>query len=117
MAVAFVAMRLVSGVDAWAARSPVSAAMLFGGAKNSGVDAAVQLATNGGDVRKMDVRRSACFLLFGVGWIGGAQYWIFNRLIPRIVPAANAKRMTFFTALRCGACDAPASRVCFPWDL
>jgi len=91
--------------NAWAAANPVSAACFFGGGKNVGVDACVQLATAGGDVRQMDLRRSACFLAFGTLWIGGAQYYIFNRLIPRLVPAINAPNPTFATALKAGAWD------------
>ncbi|KAH8047896.1 hypothetical protein JL720_16005 [Aureococcus anophagefferens] len=89
--------------NAWAAANPVSAACFFGGGKNVGVDACVQLATAGGDVRQMDLRRSACFLAFGTLWIGGAQYYIFNKLIPRLVPAINAPNPTFATALKAGA--------------
>lgn len=91
--------------NAWAAANPVSAACFFGGGKNVGVDACVQLATAGGDVRQMDLRRSACFLAFGTLWIGGAQYYIFNKLIPRLVPAINAPNPTFATALKAGAWD------------
>ena len=100
-AMAFVARSF----NAWAAANPVSAACFFGGGKNVGVDACVQLATAGGDVRQMDLRRSACFLAFGTLWIGGAQYYIFNKLIPRLVPAINAPNPTFATALKAGAWD------------
>ena len=70
-----------------------------------GVDTCVQLATNGGDLRQHDLRRSLCFLAFGTGWVGFAQYYIFNRLIPKLIPAINEQPIRFQTAFLCGACD------------
>lgn len=65
----------------------------------------MQLATNGGDLSKHDLRRSACFLAFGVGWLGAGQYFVFNKVVPRVVPAASGSNLRFPTAVLCGACD------------
>lgn len=66
--------------------NPWSSACVVAAAKNSACDAVVQLSTTG----KVDVRRNATFVFFGLSWVGAGQYYLFNRLYPQLFPTLNS---------------------------
>jgi len=91
-----VALRRVYGkFDAAVARNAFKAAVLVGGINNVGVDLSVQAATRDrGEISAIDWRRASVFGAFGVVWIGGAQFMIFNRFLPTVLPGLLEGRLS-----------------------
>ena len=56
--------------------------------KTSSVDIMVQKFVEGKE--KVDWRRNATFLAFGITYQGAWQYYLFNRVMPRMIPDAYA---------------------------
>lgn len=75
-------LRLLSRLNDAAARRPAATAVGIGGAKNLTCDGLVQAATSDG----FDARRAALFTTFGLVWVGGVQFALFNRLFPALLP-------------------------------
>jgi len=74
--------RLCVRFDSAVARNALAFSVFVGGAKNASIDLGVQAAT-GGDI---DWRRVGVFGTFGFFYVGGAQFIIINRLLPRLLP-------------------------------
>jgi hypothetical protein len=75
----------LDALNSWALRNPLSAAVGVGGTKNGVCDACVQVAAS----ERFDWRRNAIFVAFGLGYVGAAQYMVFNRIFPRLLPSLN----------------------------
>ena len=73
----------------WAARNPLTLAVVTGGTKNCVCDFLVQAASS--QDHKIDWRRNGVFTAFGFLYVGAAQHAIFNHLFPRLLPGL-AKR-------------------------
>eukprot|EP00928_Gymnodinium_smaydae_P036258 TRINITY_DN25361_c0_g2_i1.p1 TRINITY_DN25361_c0_g2~~TRINITY_DN25361_c0_g2_i1.p1 ORF type:complete len:202 (-),score=26.02 TRINITY_DN25361_c0_g2_i1:189-794(-) len=69
-------------VNGKVAKWPLTAAIVFGGTKNFACDLAVQKSTTD----SYDVRRAGLFTAFGLFYVGGVQYFIFNRVFPSLIP-------------------------------
>eukprot|EP00658_Telonema_sp_P-2_P024480 TRINITY_DN19838_c0_g1_i2.p1 TRINITY_DN19838_c0_g1~~TRINITY_DN19838_c0_g1_i2.p1 ORF type:complete len:207 (+),score=33.81 TRINITY_DN19838_c0_g1_i2:145-765(+) len=81
---------LLSALNQSARQRPLAAAILIAGSKNFVFDLLVQLGSNwDGEV---DWRRSGIFTMFGVGYVGGAQYYVFNKLFPRLLGPGLANK-------------------------
>ena len=75
-----------------AARRPALSAVAIGGTKNLVCDVAVQTTTSGLD--GLDTRRAGLFTAFGLVYVGGVQFVVFNRLFPALLPGlVNQERM------------------------
>ncbi|KAJ8600898.1 hypothetical protein CTAYLR_007000 [Chrysophaeum taylorii] len=80
---------MLQGVNAWMRAAPLVTACVVAGAKNSVCDAVVQLCEQ---KQRFDFRRNATFAVFGVGWVGAGQYWLFNRIYPWVLPGLASRR-------------------------
>lgn len=80
---------MLAGLNGWARAHPMVAACGIAGLKNLGCDLFVQLSVGDG---KVDWRRSLTFVTFGIGWVGGGQYTLFNRVYPRLLPGLQERR-------------------------
>ena len=74
-----------------AARRPALSAVAIGGTKNFACDVAVQATTSADG---LDLRRAGLFTAFGLVYVGGVQFAVFNRLFPALLPGlVNRERM------------------------
>ena len=69
---------------------PLVSAIGVAGVKNGLCDIAVQKFEG----RDINWRRTATFAAFGVGWVGGGQYTLFNKVYPRLFPGLLLERRT-----------------------
>ena len=74
---------------------------MFGGAKNAAVDLTVQHAVEARPAT--DWRRTGVFAAFGLAYVGGAQWFLFSRWLPRAFPGLLEGRLA--PALRVVAFD------------
>jgi hypothetical protein len=96
---------MLASINGVAARNPLLAAMFIGAAKNVGVDLTVQLSTNDVQFDQIDWRRTGCFFAFGSIWVGAAQFALFNRVLPRLLPRLDTPQRTRADALWAGFGD------------
>lgn len=75
-----VALRWTRAANKQVKEWPLTTACAVASTKNSVCDALVQLGTEG----KVDLRRNLTFVAFGFGWVGAGQFFLFNRLYPRL---------------------------------
>ena len=81
-------MNALRQVNAFATRFALPTAVAVGATKNCVCDYAVQKATE----ERVCWRRNLCFTAFGAIYVGGVQYFIFNRIFPRLIPGLAATR-------------------------
>ena len=74
-------------LDALARRWPVGFACGTAAMKTTSADLIVQTLIEKRE--KLDLQRTAAFGLFGFGWMGGGQYWVYVTLLPRLLPATT----------------------------
>mmetsp|Transcript_40535 Transcript_40535/g.117048 ORF Transcript_40535/g.117048 Transcript_40535/m.117048 type:complete len:202 (-) Transcript_40535:105-710(-) len=91
------AREVFSRVSAKTAARPLSAAVLLCGVKTCAADAFVQKAIEQHDI---DWRRNFVFTIFGLGYLGGFQYFLYARWFPRWFPGKGMG-----STLKCVAFD------------
>ena len=76
---------MLAALDGFAMARPLAFAMLFGGTKNITADLIIQTQFEGRKLTKdVNWRRTCVFGAFGLIYVGGAQYGIFNHLLPSL---------------------------------
>ena len=75
--------------DAVATAHPVLFGMVCAGLKTVAADLTVQTVVEKKQLHEVDKRRTITFGLFGVGYLGGIQYAVFNKVLPAMWPRAS----------------------------
>ena len=70
--------------NSWIAANALGFSVVFGGLKNFAADYIIQ--TKFEQEGSLNYRRMFVFTSFGLLYVGGAQYMIFNRILPRFLP-------------------------------
>jgi len=68
---------------------PVLFGMVCAGLKTVAADLTVQTVVEKKQLHEVDKRRTITFGLFGVGYLGGVQYAVFNKVLPAMWPRAS----------------------------
>ena len=68
---------------------PVLFGMVCAGLKTVAADLTVQTVVEKKQLHEVDKRRTITFGLFGVGYLGGIQYAVFNKVLPAMWPRAS----------------------------
>ena len=80
---------LLARGGALAEAHPVLFGMVCAGLKTVAADLTVQTVSEKKKLTEVDGRRTATFGLFGVCYLGGVQYAVFNKILPRMWPRAE----------------------------
>ncbi|EOD12086.1 hypothetical protein EMIHUDRAFT_104368 [Emiliania huxleyi CCMP1516] len=80
----------IRSLNAMAAARPVAFGATSAAVKTTAADVLVQTAVKGRSLETLDLRRTAVFTLFGGGWMGFGQYYLYCRLFERLVPGTTA---------------------------
>jgi len=75
--------------DAVATAHPVLFGMVCAGLKTVAADLTVQTVVEKKQLHEVDKRRTITFGLFGIGYLGGIQYAVFNKVLPAMWPRAS----------------------------
>ncbi len=95
-------------LNARIAASAFGVAVAFGGLKNGLADLIIQHAVEQRPLDKTDWKRLNVFVAFGLIYVGGVQFVLFNRLMPRMFGGllegqrAAAVKATIFDQVRRG---------------
>ena len=71
-------------IDRFARARPLAFAVVFGAAKNTAADLIIQNQVEGRKMHDVDWQRVGVFASFGMCYVGAAQYFLFNRLLPAL---------------------------------
>mmetsp|Transcript_113130 Transcript_113130/g.365476 ORF Transcript_113130/g.365476 Transcript_113130/m.365476 type:complete len:202 (-) Transcript_113130:117-722(-) len=111
----FVEHPLVIGLRAaqnWACSrtkaNPLKASVLIAGVKTTLADLFVQKVWE--DKAQVDWKRNAVFSVFGLGYLGAWQYYLYSRLFPRWFPGTGA-----LTTAACVVADQLVHSPCMYW--
>ena len=80
---------LLARGGALAEAHPVLFGMVCAGLKTVAADLTVQTVIEKKALKDVDTKRTATFGLFGVCYLGGVQYAVFNKILPRMWPQAE----------------------------
>ena len=81
----------LASLKAFAPRHPFAVGVGISAVKTSIADGIAQFGIEGRDVSEFDARRNMIFCLWGAGYLGGVQYFIYNTLFTRVLfPGAAA---------------------------
>ena len=78
--------------DAVATAHPVLFGMVCAGLTTVAADLTVQTVVEKKQLHEVDKRRTITFGLFGVGYLGGIQYAVFNKVLPAMQDPYCARR-------------------------
>ena len=101
-------MSMFAALNRRMAAAPLTAAAVTAGMKGCCVDLAVQVVVERKCLEKVDFRRTAVFTLHGFGYVGMGQWFIFNRVFPRLfrgVSEYGAKRASWWPVVGAVAVD------------
>eukprot|EP00943_MAST-04B_sp_MAST-4B-sp1_P003293 g3293.t1 len=79
-----------TSINNWVAANALGFSMMFGALKNFTADYVIQTKFENkkqvGETNNLNYHRMAVFTSFGLLYVGGAQYIILNRILPRFLP-------------------------------